>query len=272
MGNTLTIYQMQRQYKRLLLFFPKLIFPGAVLISLGLHGVVLMWPLPEKPEEEEVVEEELIEEVPIAILDVPAESETKSSNKEIPLPSFASSPPPKTIPPVQLQPIQEDVVIEPIEIETVSDVDKKDDLPEENKSNNKGTTSSDSGENDDSDSQQNEGDDGEVNGEKSDDEKNLEALKAKAQKFTGEFNPNGTPQTGERFEQVIYTLWRPLFGSEQQKKFEKQVKVLFPDFDPANNPIGWFGSQQYKNTPIGVISETNAEQVFDLLDHLNIDT
>ena len=263
MGNTLTIYQVQRQYKRLLLFFPKLIFPGAVLISLGLHSVVLMWPLPEKPEEEEVVEEEFIEEVPIAILDVPAESETKSSNKEIPLPSFSSPPSTRTIPPVQPQPIQEDFVIEPIEVETVSDVDKKDDLPEEYKSNNKGVTSSDSEE--DSDSEESEEDDKDTNGNKGGDGKKLEELKAKTKSFTENYVPTGSLTGKESFVRTVGLPLSPLASQpltpQQKTRFTQQMKLFFSGFDGNLSNDNWFDTLKSGTKKIGIFNEKSPNEI-----------
>ncbi len=283
MVNTLTMHRLQKRYKRLLLFFPKLVFPFAVLASLGLHGAVLMLPLEEKPEEE-VVEEELIEDVPIAIFDAPSDAETKPNNKEIPLPAFPS-PPRKTVSPVQPTPVKEEVVTEPTEVETVPDLDKKDDSST-NKSNSKAPISSDSEEDNGNESD----DDGGDSGKKQVDKE----AKTKAEQFVNNFAP--TDSTGVEkpyfFEAYIRSKIDPLKQSKKEKEkskehiqelenqirelenqirelenqireLENQIKLFFPLFDKDMTEKNWFEDREASIINIGLVPEKTLKEVFE---------
>ncbi|MGB7522625.1 MAG: hypothetical protein WA896_23585 [Spirulinaceae cyanobacterium] len=263
--------------------FPKLIFPFAVLASLGLHGAVLMLPLEEKPEEEEVVEEELIEDVPIAILDVPSNVETKQNKKKQPLPIF-SSPSPKTVPNIQPQPVKKEVVTKPTEVETVPDLDKKDDSPD-NKSNKKEPISSDSEENneDDPNKQNGEGDEDDESDDSGSGEEEVDVeAENRAKQFVDNFTPNDSRGDSRFFTFYITAQINPLKVEKKNKEndgktpreqikelenqileIEKQVKIFFPSFDQDQKEVNWFEDKAANIINIGVVPEKTLKKVFE---------
>ena len=105
-----------------------------LLVSLGLHGLGVLVPLPDKPEEVEDSELEVLDSIQVSTLPLSLESELSSTEPEPPPVPPEVPPAPLEPPPPEPSPIQEEIFFEefplpevPIEEKTLSQEDNFDD-------------------------------------------------------------------------------------------------------------------------------------------------